>query len=550
MALLGKGTYAKVYVLDNKSVVKVAMRYEEEDDNLILNSHALREVIFLTTYPTKSWGAHIARLLTFDFSRRPPEVPLASPFTEDKFKLTMERGGCRLSEWVRTTSSLNRRLTLLPLIIVQIASVLAYLEVNQLIHGDLSLANILIDAQHHVRVIDWGALIYEPGVVNLAEKPGMFIRTTKDFESPEMHRLVKAVGPLTHKHDIFSLGMCIWVTLTCKFPGDRHYPLLESKRDVYPIPQAIRKVIPNELLDLIEGMLRFDVTKRLSAKDVLAHPALASFIKPLFRPKKFSYDTTTAAVNYMPQQKELSLDSRESIIDWMYRILELIDIKLFVLSVSIMDRYLSLHEIKLTDFPSVAGACMILAESLLEDAFTVYSDWVHAGKDYFTFESLHNSVDNILETLKCQLYRPLFDAELRRRDEHKVDYNVIKCICLAGSRSVNEPIADLVALYDELLAKPASVSTLKIHATKYLSKGFQDVPPSPAPSLPSSVSSPSIASPLTPSSTTSPLTPRLSPSFITSPLTPILSPITPLLSPSTSTTPLPVNSDTLPLPVE
>lgn len=92
-----------------------------------------------------------------------------------------------------------------------ISMALAFLHSNEIIHRDLSSNNILLIAGSRAKVTDFGMSKLIEGNATLTQCPGCLV-----YMPPEA---LRTPPTYTKKLDVFSAGVCIIQTVTCRFPN-------------------------------------------------------------------------------------------------------------------------------------------------------------------------------------------------------------------------------------------------------------------------------------------------------------------------------------------
>lgn len=123
---------------------------------------------------------------------------------------------------------------------MDIARGLSYLHNNvNIIHGNLTSSNVLLDDNYHARIADYGLskLMTTAANSNVIATAGAL-----GYRAPELSKLKKA----STKTDVYSLGVIILELLTGKSPGD-------AANGVY-LPQWVASIVneewTNEVFDL------------------------------------------------------------------------------------------------------------------------------------------------------------------------------------------------------------------------------------------------------------------------------------------------------------
>jgi cyclin-dependent kinase 2 len=179
----------------------------------------------------------------------------------------------------------------------QLLDGISYCHQHRVLHRDLKPQNLLINSKGHIKLADFG----------LARAFGVPVRTytheviTLWYRAPE---ILLGSKFYTATVDTWSLG-CIFAEMVSRrplFPGDSEidqlfrifrslgtpteegWPGVSSLPDFKPVfprwkPQDIRQVLPSSLAegghDLLARLLIYNPTKRLSARQALAHSYLA-----------------------------------------------------------------------------------------------------------------------------------------------------------------------------------------------------------------------------------------------------------------------------------
>jgi serine/threonine protein kinase len=99
---------------------------------------------------------------------------------------------------------------------IQVAEGIVYLTNEGIIHRDIKPSNVLIDDKNHARLVDFGLVRFTANT-HMLTAPGQMVGSPS-YMSPEQVRAQN----LTHKSDIFSLGVTFYEALTGQrpFPGN------------------------------------------------------------------------------------------------------------------------------------------------------------------------------------------------------------------------------------------------------------------------------------------------------------------------------------------
>ncbi|CEP02900.1 Mitogen-activated protein kinase [Plasmodiophora brassicae] len=189
-------------------------------------------------------------------------------------------------------------------IVYQIAKALKYVHSAQLMHRDVKPSNVLIDAECHVKLCDFGLA----RSVKSQEHENNNVLTeyvaTRWYRAPE---ILLGSTMYTTAIDMWSLGCILGELLkgTPMFPGTSTMNQIELILEVTDPPSdadiaainspytvtmleslkkekstSLAELFPNappDAISLLGGLLQFNPTKRLTAEQVLEHPYLGQF---------------------------------------------------------------------------------------------------------------------------------------------------------------------------------------------------------------------------------------------------------------------------------
>ncbi|SCU87190.1 LAFA_0E05270g1_1 [Lachancea sp. 'fantastica'] len=184
-----------------------------------------------------------------------------------------------------------------------ISSALQYLHMNNIVHRDLKIENIMISTSGEIKIIDFGlSNMYNP------KKQLHTFCGSLYFAAPELLKACPYTGP---EVDVWSFGVVLYVLVCGKVPfDDENSSVLHEKikqgRVDYPQHLSI------EVISLLSKMLVVDPHKRATLKQVVNHQWMQR-----------GYDFP--APSYLPHRIPLTPDALDSaVIKEMYR-LEFID---------------------------------------------------------------------------------------------------------------------------------------------------------------------------------------------------------------------------------
>eukprot|EP01054_Gregarina_sp_Poly1_P005306 Gregarina_sp_Poly_1__5305@NODE_2804_length_1698_cov_3_571429_g1766_i0_p1_GENE_NODE_2804_length_1698_cov_3_571429_g1766_i0NODE_2804_length_1698_cov_3_571429_g1766_i0_p1_ORF_typecomplete_len436_score70_29Pkinase/PF00069_25/3_2e65Pkinase/PF00069_25/7_1e02Pkinase_Tyr/PF07714_17/4_1e43EFhand_7/PF13499_6/9_8e11EFhand_7/PF13499_6/3e13EFhand_1/PF00036_32/0_0022EFhand_1/PF00036_32/0_001EFhand_1/PF00036_32/3_9e06EFhand_1/PF00036_32/9_2e05Kinaselike/PF14531_6/1_3e18Kinaselike/PF14531_6/2_5e03EFhand_5/PF132 len=149
----------------------------------------------------------------------------------------------------------------------QILSGVAYLHAMDIVHRDLKPENVLLKYKHdinHLKIIDFGLGARYHGE-RMNEQVG-----TPYYIAPEV--LEKNYGP---KCDVWSLGVILYILVAGQAPfwGPDDKTILRRVRErKYSMSGDVWRRATPEVKDLIQRMLTYPASKRISAQEALQHP--------------------------------------------------------------------------------------------------------------------------------------------------------------------------------------------------------------------------------------------------------------------------------------
>ncbi|KAG6900473.1 hypothetical protein C0993_010192 [Termitomyces sp. T159_Od127] len=179
----------------------------------------------------------------------------------------------------------------------QIVYGLNYAHTFSIIHRDLKPENILIASISPplIKIADWGMAAFAHPSLQLDTSCG-----SPHYASPEIVNGQSYKGNAT---DIWSCGVILYALLTGRLPfDDKNVRVLlgKVKSGKYDMPTWIDPLAK----DLLEKMLVVDVEKRITMRDILAHPWLHSFPNPT--PTAEELETDLAITQLPPSPSTLA----------------------------------------------------------------------------------------------------------------------------------------------------------------------------------------------------------------------------------------------------
>lgn len=282
---IGEGTYGVVYKAKDRQTGKVIAlkKIRLDTDTEGVPSTAIREIALLRelSHP------NIVQLLDVIHSH-------------DRLFLVFEYLNQDLKKYMDTCKTVD--MALVKSYLYQLLSGIAYCHSHRVLHRDLKPQNLLIDTEGNIKLADFG----------LARAFGLPVRSythevvTLWYRAPEILLGCKLYSTAV---DVWSIG-CIFVEMITRnalFPGDSEidqlfkifrmlgtpnettWPkvsLLKDFKHDFPKwqPQSFAKLVPNletSGIDLIDELLVYKPSRRISAKNAMCHPFFNDLEQPV-----------------------------------------------------------------------------------------------------------------------------------------------------------------------------------------------------------------------------------------------------------------------------
>ncbi|ORZ02917.1 hypothetical protein BCR43DRAFT_510049 [Syncephalastrum racemosum] len=145
----------------------------------------------------------------------------------------------------------------------QLTSAIHYCHRQGIVHRDIKLENILLDAQYNVKMCDFGFARQADARQLLETFCGSLA-----YSAPEVIRRQKYTGPET---DVWSLGVIMYTLLAGELPFDDDSEII-TQRKIVNVDYEMPSYFSSEAADLIQRMLRLDPTERITVDQIQNHP--------------------------------------------------------------------------------------------------------------------------------------------------------------------------------------------------------------------------------------------------------------------------------------
>ncbi|HYC61177.1 MAG TPA: protein kinase [Thermoanaerobaculia bacterium] len=166
--------------------------------------------------------------------------------------------GVPLSEWMRRRRSIAGRVELM----AQVAEGLAKAHDAGIVHRDLKPDNIMVTADHHAKIVDFGVAKLTERVGERSGSTGITTPTSRVGTTAYMSPEQVEGKPLDHRTDVFSFGTVLYELLTGTNPfsapqyADTLHNVVHREPALDRIPKPLRRVVRRCLRK--EPALRYD----------------------------------------------------------------------------------------------------------------------------------------------------------------------------------------------------------------------------------------------------------------------------------------------------
>lgn len=471
---IGQGSYGEVFEHGTGSVIKKIDKFDKIGSNCL----ELTSICELAILSQNRWS-NIPKL---------ENVKLSSDRrTNDTYCVQMEHGGITLLQYAKQLTY-RQRVNILPWIGYQIVKAALALRSNGIIHTDIKSANVLINDDLTVSIIDFGICSFETlGQVDSSYVCDKETAMCKDWGTycicpPET--FISNVW-CADKFMTWSIGitLCEFLFSTHSFICDcvmnvteklcykKYYKRDDLIKNVFAsfFTDRINKCdkyltgfhtftdLPLKTIDLLQKMLTLNYRNRATLIEIIHHGSFKRF---------YCEDDFVEATQVIPEfadnhieapllHDSINIDKfkyfRGVIVQWMFDFYDMTKkLQLFVHAVNIFDRYLSTKHVLLKDYVKLATTCVYIAQYMHKrQVLSVYNVMVHGNQlnnsllhkngmyeSNVTWSDIVTISDDILKSFDYDLHRITFDVLLLKRGV-SVDMTIVANILINNTGAYN-----------------------------------------------------------------------------------------------------------------
>lgn len=154
-------------------------------------------------------------------------------------------------------------------ILTQVVNGLLYLKVNNILHRDMSLSNLLLTKDLKVKISDFGLATQ----LTRSDEKHLTLCGTPNYISPEVASRASHGLPV----DVWGLGCMMYTLLVGKPPFDTD-GVKSTLTRVVMADFVVPTYLSMEARDLLDRLLRKNPTERLHIEEVLSHPFMLKYL--------------------------------------------------------------------------------------------------------------------------------------------------------------------------------------------------------------------------------------------------------------------------------
>jgi serine/threonine protein kinase len=446
---IGQGSYGEVFQHSEDSVIKKIDKYDASGP-FHLEFTSVCELSILSKNRWQNVPSLQNVNMSFDGKR-------------EKYCVQMQHGGITLLQFSRQLNY-RQRVNVLPWIGYQLVKAALALRSNGIIHTDIKSANVLVNDDLSVNIIDFGICSFETlGQVNKNYMSEKAVSISKDWGTycicpPEA--FIQNIWS-SDKLMTWSIGitLCEFLFSTHSFIYDcvlnstekRYYKMFYKKDDVIKnvfstlFTNKLNKSekyltgfhtytdLPIKVIDLLQKMMTLKYQNRLSLQELILHDCFKNYCcaeDVLFATQPIP----EFMVNHIDApllDNSINIDKfkyfRGVIVQWMFDFYDMTKkMQLFVHAVNIFDKYISMKHVPLKDYVKLATTCVYVAQYIHKRDVLRFSAILTASNQlvrtllhkndlkepYVDWQDVVRMSDDILTSFEYDVYRQTFDVLL------------------------------------------------------------------------------------------------------------------------------------------
>lgn len=399
--LIGKGSYCKVYQLDNNKIYKIYDDIYHNDNSKYYDKFLINEITNINLLSTDNKNIIYEEIDIFT----------------DKIGIVMNNLGINLYEFINSRKKID--IKLIKKIISDVCKIMIKSNNKFIIHGDLKPENIMIDRDYNVNIIDWNLSL---NIIDDYSMEKYNELQTIWYRSPE--QIIK-LDKNNYKIDVWSLGVIFIELLSCKcglFSTDCENKLLDMFLKVFGKKSFPDRYLQNInlnyysdnnnfikeinsfiksnyiindddylFINFINGLFEIDSQKRFSFEEVYNHPFLNNnkierydiYKKLDFYPRILNFDyNMTAKLNawYLKKRKIYIKDIRIFMANNKYFYNHL------SMSIKLMDLIMSYTEINESDIYHIISISIYITTLITNTYYNLLVINSKVNKNIFKYE--------------------------------------------------------------------------------------------------------------------------------------------------------------------
>jgi serine/threonine protein kinase len=409
---IGSGGFGKVYGIKGTDLLKKVM-------DLRCNEN-LREICFLSTYKHIPFITQIEKC----------EIDVAN----NNINMYMKSAGISLRDLSKILN-IEDRIKLVPTLMVQFARILIWLKQEKILHCDIKPANICIDNDNNIKLIDWG-------FVQKYSSRKQYKIGTQVFYDPYTY-----FDEIDHFSEIFAFGMtlCYFIlsgfdydewedfchsfddkdTSTLKTNPDKIQELNKEALYILEIEKTHKKF--NDILenshyyDLLIQMLHIDPKERINMYEL--YNDCSSLLKqnyPLTQCYTHIYEDCTIDTtldksnNYKSETNNKILGM---VIEWMISLKFNLKIRYSLSNaIQLMFRYINTGCSNVSDIPCIGTVCLLISNIMNNETIIDISKCTKIC-ELKNENDIYTLLVKVLNTLQFEVYPEIENFEYHQKDE-------------------------------------------------------------------------------------------------------------------------------------